>query len=148
MSTDTVSCGGLSPEQQDRLSELMDDYFTGLEQGRPLNREQLVACHPDLAEAVGEYFDSLDFLQDAAAGFRAYPDSFDAKNGSVPDRKEIGDFEIRREIGRGGMGVVYEARQISLNRRVALKMLPFAALLDSKQIARFRNEAQAAALAL
>ena len=59
--------------------------------------------------------------------------------------RQIGDYRIVREIGRGGMGIVYEAHQKSLNRRVALKILPFAAVLDQRQIARFRNEAQAAA---
>src|SRR5207248_3957145 len=58
---------------------------------------------------------------------------------------ELGDFRIVREIGRGGMGVVYEAVQISLGRRVALKVLPFAAAIDAKQLQRFKNEAQAAA---
>ena len=50
-----------------------------------------------------------------------------------------------REIGRGGMGVVYEAEQLSLGRRVALKVLPFAAMLDKQQLTRFKNEARAAA---
>jgi eukaryotic-like serine/threonine-protein kinase len=57
----------------------------------------------------------------------------------------LGDFQIVREIGRGGMGVVYEAVQISLKRRVALKVLPFAAVLDQRQLQRFQTEAQAAA---
>jgi serine/threonine protein kinase len=57
----------------------------------------------------------------------------------------LGDFQILGEIGRGGMGIVYEAMQISLGRRVALKVLPFAAAMDSKQLQRFKNEAQAAA---
>jgi serine/threonine protein kinase len=57
----------------------------------------------------------------------------------------LGDFRILREIGRGGMGVVYEAEQISLGRRVALKVLPFAATLDPRQLQRFQNEAHAAA---
>src|SRR5262249_47604015 len=57
----------------------------------------------------------------------------------------LGDFRIVREVGRGGMGVVYEAVQLSLGRRVALKTLPFAAALDGRQLQRFKNEAQAAA---
>lgn len=57
----------------------------------------------------------------------------------------LGDYELHREVGRGGMGIVYEATQISLRRSVAIKTLPFAAVLDQQQVARFRNEAQAAA---
>src|SRR5262249_55296748 len=52
---------------------------------------------------------------------------------------------ILREVGRGGMGIVYEAEQVSLRRRVALKVLPFAATMDPRQLARFRNETYAAA---
>jgi serine/threonine protein kinase len=65
--------------------------------------------------------------------------------GGEPELGQLGDFQLLREIGRGGMGIVYEARQISLNRRVALKVLPFAAAFDPKQLQRFKNEAQAAA---
>ncbi|MDX1925435.1 MAG: protein kinase, partial [Pirellulaceae bacterium] len=60
-------------------------------------------------------------------------------------RGKIGNFLIHREIGRGGMGVVYEAIEEILNRRVALKVLPSGALIDEMQIRRFRNEAAAAA---
>ena len=59
--------------------------------------------------------------------------------------KRLGEFDVVRELGRGGMGVVYEAVQTSLNRRVALKVLPLAATLDPRQLQRFRNEARAAA---
>ena len=58
---------------------------------------------------------------------------------------ELGDFRLIREVGRGGMGVVYEAEQMSLRRRVALKVLPWAAAMDPKQLQRFKNEALAAA---
>ena len=59
--------------------------------------------------------------------------------------KQLGDFRILRQIGRGGMGVVYEAEQISMNRRVALKVLPLAGLVDELKIRRFQNEVRAVA---
>jgi eukaryotic-like serine/threonine-protein kinase len=59
--------------------------------------------------------------------------------------KQLGDFRIIREIGRGGMGVVYEAEQVSLGRKVALKVLPQQALAGSSNLQRFRLEARAAA---
>src|SRR4029077_5350402 len=65
--------------------------------------------------------------------------------GRAKELGQIGDFRLLREVGRGGMGVVYEAEQISLNRRVALKVLPFAATMDPRQLQRFQNEARAAA---
>ena len=67
-------------------------------------------------------------------------------NGNVDHAsRQLGDFRLIREIGRGGMGTVFEAEQISMGRRVALKVLPFAALAQDKSLQRFRNEVRAAA---
>ena len=63
----------------------------------------------------------------------------------APRLSQVGDYRIVREIGRGGMGVVYEAEQVSLGRRVALKVLPGHVPCDRKSLERFRREAKAAA---
>src|SRR5947208_9302109 len=136
----------LSPEQRERLTDILDRYLLALENDAPLSQEALLDEHPDLADALKAYFRSLEELHDMAAGFGGSPrDVKPAPEKETDTAKRIGDFELIREIGRGGMGVVYEARQISLDRRVAVKLLPFAAVLDAKQIARFKHEAQAAA---
>src|SRR5436309_3184263 len=62
-----------------------------------------------------------------------------------PMSQRLGDFEILRELGRGGMGIVYEARQVSLNRKVALKVLSGGLGLTPKAVQRFHREAEAAA---
>src|SRR5262249_12853268 len=64
---------------------------------------------------------------------------------AAPALRQVGDFRIVREVGRGGMGVVYEAEQISLGRHVALKVLPQKLLLDARSKSRFEREARAAA---
>ncbi len=137
-----------SPRQQ--LVEVLEAYLEGLEQGAAPDQEALLGAHPELADELRPYLDSLRLLHVATRDLRPPEASNGCPPGeasmpSVPCVRQIGDYRIVREIGRGGMGIVYEAHQKSLNRRVALKMLPFAAVLDQRQIARFRNEAQAAA---
>jgi hypothetical protein len=139
------SLAQLTTEQRERLTEVLDRYLSALEHDSPLAPEALFAEHPDLADALRSYFRSLEDLHDMAAGFGGAARAIEPPEQQQDSAKRIGDFELIREIGRGGMGVVYEARQISLDRRVAVKLLPFAAVLDAKQIARFKHEAQAAA---
>lgn len=142
-SLDSVS--ELTDEQQLRLTDVLDRWLSALEQGTPLAQHKLLADHPDLAPTLQKYFLSLADLHEMAAGFGGGATEPAAESKAEDTEKRIGDFELRHEIGRGGMGVVYEARQISLDRLVAIKILPFAAVLDSRQIARFKHEAQAAA---
>lgn len=144
LSAEPSRLGALTSEQRERLTAVLDRYLCSLETDEPIARETLLAEHADLAETLQIYLDGLDDLQGLAGRFHSAEPIVDA--GAEETRaKRIGDFEIVREIGRGGMGVVYEAHQISLARRVALKILPFAAMLDARQVARFKNEAQAAA---
>ncbi|MBL9161766.1 MAG: serine/threonine protein kinase [Planctomycetaceae bacterium] len=132
-------------ERGERLALVLDEYMSELEStGLPPDVERLAVEHPDLAEELRSYADSLQVLHQMTTGLR--PESAQPQASAATGRaKRLGDYEILREVGRGGMGVVYEARQLSLNRLVALKVLPFAAMLDERQIARFRTEAQAAA---
>lgn len=132
----------LSPEQQQRLAQVLERCLLELEQGRNPDVDEMAAEVPDLAEPLKNCLGSLQILHQAAAAFGTVSRPR-LPHGMADGR--LGDYEILREIGRGGMGVVYQARQISLERLVALKVLPLAGLLDRKQIARFQKEARAAA---
>ena len=139
------TCQGLSEPLQEKLADILDRYLQASEQGLPADIDELVADCPELRTAVCDYLEGLQLLEGGAAAFRQHAGT-PAKPASVPlVTRELGDFQLVQEIGRGGMGIVYEARQMSLDRKVALKVLPFASMLDSKQIQRFQNEARSAA---
>jgi serine/threonine protein kinase len=144
---DSTCSAAISPRRQ--LADVLEQYLAQLEQGNAPDQEALLAAHPELANELRPYLDSLRLLHGATRDLRVNRDSARSPSGAINEQtqpaRQIGDYRIVREIGRGGMGIVYEAHQKSLNRRVALKILPFAAVLDQRQIARFRTEAQAAA---
>jgi serine/threonine protein kinase/outer membrane protein assembly factor BamB len=114
------------------LVRVLDDYLAALQAGRPPDRVQLLADHPEIADRLDSCLAALDFIHTA-----------ERPAGEAPPR--LGDFRIVREIGRGGMGVVYEAEQLSLKRRVALKVLRFGAVADEQAMARFQREAETVA---
>ena len=141
--SDTIT---VSEGTRERLAEILDDYLHAAEQGSPMSNEELLANHPEYAADLKDYLSGLELIRAAAESPRFTPSALEFRlNGTLSDGHTIADYRLRREIGRGGMGVVYEAEQQSLRRRVALKVLPFASAQDSKQISRFRHEAQAAA---
>ncbi len=88
---------------------------------------------------------ALDLLNDLGRSVSAVASNAPTKAQEGTLAGVLGDFRIVREVGKGGMGIVYEAEQISLRRRVALKVLPFAGTMDARRLQRFHNEAQAAA---
>lgn len=139
--------GHLSQAERDSLTELLDAYLQGLERGEPLDLTKVQSEQPRLAEPLRRYLQQLDLLHGAAAEIRSEAFAVGGATGvdAEGEHHRLGDFTLVREIGRGGMGLVYEAIQESLGRRVALKLLPMAAMFSPKQVARFRNEAQAAA---
>ena len=137
---DLSECG----EMDSALFDLFEQITSWLQSGQAVDEEQLAAEHPAWAREIRTLLPTLRGMAHAGIPARGGPapslsDDFDAEG-----RRVVGDFRIVREIGRGGMGIVYEAEQAALGRRVALKVLPFAAALDPRAIQRFQLEAQVA----
>ncbi len=129
------------------LADLVEQFLARMQAGEPLDPTGFAAAHPEHAEPLRQLLPALEMM--AALSHSAVRHSTgvaQAEDIAGPVLGVLGDFHILREVGRGGMGVVYEAEQLSLRRRVALKVLPFAAALDPRQLQRFKSEAQATAL--
>ena len=138
--------------RDDRLNEILLAYVEACEAGERPDRNEIQARHPDLSEDLALFFHERDRLERLGGVVRKQASQSssgiaDEQSVSVPEAVsgQLGDFRLLREVGRGGMGVVYEAEQISLGRQVAIKILPFASALDPRQLQRFKNEATAAA---
>lgn len=128
-----------------RVVAALDEYMSALESGQKIDRRAFLTQHPAVAAALEECLEGMEILEEANSSGLGNA-SRKGRGGPNPlPMSSLGDFQIIREIGRGGMGVVYEAEQLSLGRRIALKVLPFAMTLDRKQLQRFKNEARAAA---
>jgi serine/threonine protein kinase len=133
-----------------RIFAVVQEYMSQLESGGAPDRAAYVNRFPELSDAVRQCLEGLDFVRSEAPGSQSVAARGRSAGAQQPGidvpANPLGDFQIIRELARGGMGIVYEAVQLSLGRRVALKVLPFAATLDSRQLQRFKTEAQAAAL--
>lgn len=131
--------------EDSRILPLLKDYQTEWEAGKRPDRIFYLGRHPELAAQLELYLDSIDMLHRGAPALSAAGRSMLPLETGLTRGDRIGEFELIREIGRGGMGVVYEARQPSLNRLVALKVLPSTFAKDRVRLQRFKVEAQAAA---
>jgi eukaryotic-like serine/threonine-protein kinase len=124
------------------VARVLDLYLAGIEAGRPADPERLLAEHPAIADQLRACLEVMQLAECIADdGFGPGPV---LEDGAGIGRL-LGDYRIVRQVGRGGMGIVYEAEQQSLRRRVALKVLPLAGAIDPRQLRRFHVEAQAAA---
>ena len=128
-----------------RVVAALEEFLRLCEVGPAPSRTEFLGRYPDIADDLLDCLDGLEFVRRASACLAPLQGASDETIG-LPTATRLGDFRILREVGRGGMGVVYEAEQLSLGRRVALKVLPAAASLDPRQLQRFHIEAQAAAL--
>ena len=99
--------------------------------------------HPKLAEEIRELFPTIAAIEQVKSASPGQTGGGPVRGGLSLER--LGDFRVIRELGRGGMGIVYEAEQESLGRRVALKVLPQQVLLSPEQLTRFEREARTAA---
>ncbi|MCI0464779.1 MAG: serine/threonine protein kinase [Gemmataceae bacterium] len=146
---DTVAPVALPKLDDPRVLQALDEYLAALEAGQQPDRQALQARYPEVAEDLARCLDGLEFIKAAAPQLRSSAAAVRLPAAaSLPELQPgmaLGDYRIVREVGRGGMGVVYEAEQVSLGRRVALKVLPVEAARDAKLRARFRRESQAAA---
>jgi tetratricopeptide (TPR) repeat protein len=124
------------------MGEIVDEFLERLGRGERPEVEEYARQHPPFATILRQMLPTLQLMH-LSASEPARAAEWPATD--IEPESPLGDFRIVREVGRGGMGVVYEAVQISLGRRVALKVLPFAAALDTTHLQRFKNEAQAAA---
>src|SRR3972149_981565 len=117
-------------DEEREVEELFAFYVDALNRGEEVQPQEILVKHPlvgeKLLECLEDYIDSDSALTD-------------------PPPRTLGDYTLRRQIGRGGMGVVYDAWQNSLDRQVALKVLPVGVAADDRTFHRFMREAKTAA---
>jgi predicted Ser/Thr protein kinase len=139
-------------EREQRLERILADYLHAVEAGEPPDRQELLSRHPDLVDELRLFFRNRDALNRLARPLQEQgpplPRTGDPEgpttDGVAATVRYFGDYEILEEVARGGMGVVYRARQVSLNRVVALKMILKGELATEADVRRFRAEAEAA----
>jgi tetratricopeptide (TPR) repeat protein len=135
----------VAASEPDPLEQAAESFLARLRAGERPALSEYEAKHPELAAEIRELFPALALLEEGrrCVDRPPAPDPSWLAEGQVP--QQLGEYRLLREVGRGGMGVVYEAWQEALGRHVALKVLPFNRLTQPERLERFRREARAAA---
>jgi tRNA A-37 threonylcarbamoyl transferase component Bud32/outer membrane protein assembly factor BamB len=136
------------PTREQRVNEVIADYLRAADAGQAPDRKELLTRHADLADELRSFLADHDRASHLVASPAEAPTLAPGEAPADPSLGTVryfGDYELLREIARGGMGVVYKARQASLNRVVALKMILTGQLAGPEDVQRFRLEAQTAA---
>jgi serine/threonine protein kinase/WD40 repeat protein/tetratricopeptide (TPR) repeat protein len=133
-----------SSAEQNPVDRLAEEFAERLRRGERPSLAEYTTRYPDLADEIRELFPALVIMEQ----LKPPADATGVEGSAIlvgTRLQALGDYRILREIGRGGMGVVYEAEQLSLGRHVALKVLPAQALVNPTYLERFQREAKAAA---
>jgi serine/threonine protein kinase/WD40 repeat protein len=133
------------PSSTDPIGDIADAFVAAFRQGKRPSVEDFAGRYPEHAAELREILSALVLMEKAKSPKDDSLDQSVANPVATSALRQLGDYQILREVGRGGMGVVYEAQQLSLGRHVAIKVLPSHALLDSRQLRRFQREARSAA---
>ncbi len=136
---------------QDSIDAVIAAYLEAVDAGRSPDRQELLNRYPRHAEQLRSFFADHDRMNQAAAPLRlretsdSSSDAASSPDGALPRVRYFGDYELLEEIARGGMGIVYKGRQVSLHRIVALKMILAGQFASETEVQRFYAEARSAA---
>jgi WD40 repeat protein/serine/threonine protein kinase len=132
------------PSTADPFGQIADEFVEAIRRGQCPSVEEFARRYPQHAADIRDMLPALALMEQAKSSADT-PGQPHPAQAAAPPLRQLGDYQILREVGRGGMGVVYEAQQLSLGRHVAIKVLPSHALLDPRQLGRFQREARSAA---
>src|SRR5438270_13960408 len=126
----------------DPFGQIADEFVEAFRQGQRPSVEEFARRYPEHAADIRDMLPALVLMEKAKSADDSPGQRHPATTAPL---QQLGDYRILREVGRGGMGVVYEAQQLSLGRHVAIKVMSSHALLDARHLGRFQREARSAA---